>query len=164
MIGCLLAFLGTTSLVLYLRVRGKMRFVAVYSILVVALVTSREAGFSVLLRTYAAGFKKAAFCAAMPAEWSSLLPVAGTWLSATRKGSFDRMLPSFSRRVYPHLQPYSGVSGDFTSDLSNLSVTIWWRDPTLCVGLEIGKAGQLTGELYRQEITNRLSLVVFRGG
>jgi hypothetical protein len=162
--GILLALFGTTVVVLVVRIKGIFRLLGVYFAICGVLVALRIVAFDVLLHAYANGFEKAAFSAAAPNEWHSLVPLAGTWLSGHVKTSFDDVLPPFTRRVYPNDRPYSGVYGDIPPDLRNTRVVIWWRGPTLCVGLELGKAGQCTGELYRAQYTNGMSIVIFRGG
>jgi len=159
--GFLVGLLGTVILIFLFRRQGELSRVAVCVSIFVLLSILNICGFKVLLRAYAAGFEKTVFSVASPHEWQALVPLAENWMSAHSGQPFDRMLPAFSHRVYPDdFARYSTVTGN----LQEPGVAIWWRGPTLCIGLRIGKFEPFTGELYRTQYTNDVSIVIFRGG
>jgi len=116
-----------------------------------------------MLRAYAAGFEKAVFAVTSPDEWRSLLPLAREWVGSRSKKPFHDMLPQFVQKVYPTYWVDSGVTGDFDSDSSDLRVVVWWKGPTLCIGVEVGSRGSFLEELYRRQPFDGVSIVVFRG-
>jgi len=159
-----LAILSVTLLLICIKIRGAVRLLTVYSLLVFIFIGFREMGMKLMLRTYAAGFKAAAFKAASASDWCSLLPIARTWISTQQKTTLDSILPTFPRKVYAQAPPYYGVSGDITPGLRDLRVTVLWRQPTFVVAIEVGARGKLNGELYREEINDQLSVIISRGG
>jgi hypothetical protein len=158
------AFAVMFLLLFFLKVQGKLRHVAAYCSVCCVLIASQRVVFNPMLRSYARGFERTAFSIASLDEWHTLVPLAGEWLASGSGKSFDDMLPQFTRKVYFNNNPYSGVTGDVTPDFHDLSVAVWWRGPTLCIGVEVGKQGGFAGELYREQYTNGLFVVIFRGG
>ena len=55
--------------------------------------------------------------------------------------------------------PYSGVAED---NSQNLSVAVFWREPILSIGLDMGAEEHIYGQLYREKVTNGVSIVIFR--
>jgi len=159
-VGWLLGFLGTTFHI-FLSKRKKCEKFTGFVFFIVLMMILQYGCFNLLLQAYTRGFEKAVFRAGSPAKWDSLVQVAQKWISGSSKANdFSELLPPFVQNVYPRKMPYSGVSGD---DIHHISVSVFWRDPTLSTGLIIGAEGHFYKELYRKRIGNDMSIVIFQG-
>jgi hypothetical protein len=127
-------------------------------IVIGVLAAVRAASFHLLLRTYAAGFEKTALEVAPMSKWQSLLPLAQTFLTARNTNMLEKVLPAFVSKVYPNNLPYCGIGGD----PEDLNVVVQWRQPTLVIGIIIGRHGGLNGELFRQRCADDVAIVVAR--
>jgi hypothetical protein len=160
-VGWLLGFLGTIVFIV-LGKRKKFEKLIGFVFFVAVMLILQCCCFNLLLRVYAAGFERAIFRAGTPTEWDSLVQVAQKWISgSSQKSDFAELLPPFVRNVYPGKMPYSGISGD---NARNISVSLFWRGPTVSIGLNIGAEGHFYKELYRKRIRNDMSIAIFRGG
>ena|SRR5580704_7925403 len=127
-------------------------------IFVTMLAAMRAASFNLLLYSYAAGFEKTALEVAPIEKWKSLLPLAQTFLSAHNSNRTESILPTFVRKVYPSEPPHCGISGE----PGDLNVGVFWRQPTLVIGIIIGRHGSMNNELYRKRCADDVAVVIAR--
>lgn len=116
-----------------------------------------------LLRTYVAGFEKAALNAASAAQWDSVLISAEHWLANPGGRQWDSsMLPSFVGTVYPNNIEVCSVVTAKTLAARDSCVFVWWRRPGYCVGLEIGSVQPKRSDaLHRNMWTSNIVVVAF---
>jgi hypothetical protein len=158
-VGVLISAICLRKSIMLQRIIGSLLYTFVtIGIVIGMLAAMRAASFNLLLRSYAAGFEKTALEVAPIPKWQSLLPLAQTFLSAQNTNRLENVLPAFVSKVYPNNSPYLGIGGD----PEDLNVVVQWRQPTLVIGIIIGRHGALNGELYRQRCADDVAIVVAR--